>query len=31
MIPQFLKFMIEKNAKGIFYNQIIYKNKKRLI
>ena len=31
MIPHFLKFMIAKDSRGVFYNQIIYKNKKRLI
>jgi hypothetical protein len=31
MIPNFLKFMIAKDLRGVFYNEIIYKNKKRLI
>ena len=31
MIPHFLKFMIAKDSRGVFYNEIIYKNKKRLI
>ena len=31
MIPHFIKFMIAKDSRGVFYNQIIYKNKKKLI